>query len=155
MTPLVDMHCHLLAGLDDGPGSLDEAVRMCQRAWDDGIRSSVCLAHMTDRWPDVTPQRIRAERRNTSEPAPPDSLAAEPVPGGRGCRKTRSRPTAGPRGWMGISDRSQYVLLEIPYNSFVDIRDLVKRCWPVECDRSWPIPSDTGSCSIIRRLFGT
>ena len=127
MTPLVDMHCHLLAGLDDGPCSLDEAVRMCRRAWDDGIRSSVCLAHMTDRWPDVTPQRIREctaiLQNRLREIGLPLSLypAAEVA-----VRPDLDQPKIRGR-WMGISDRSEYVLLEIPYNGFVDIRDLVRR----------------------------
>src|SRR4051812_25378968 len=32
VVPLVDMHVHLLAGLDDGPRTLDDAVAMCQRS---------------------------------------------------------------------------------------------------------------------------
>lgn len=127
MTPLVDMHCHLLAGLDDGPDSMDEAVRMCQRAWDDGIRSSVCLAHMSDRWPEVTPQRIRqsaaALKDRLREIRLPLSLypAAEVA-----VRPDLDRPSM--RGqWMGMADRTNYLLLEIPYGGFVDIRSLVQR----------------------------
>jgi protein-tyrosine phosphatase len=127
MIPLVDLHCHLLAGLDDGPGSLDEAVRMCQRAWDDGIRSSVCLAHMSDRWPEVTPQRIRhsaVELKNRlREIRLPLSLypAAEVA-----VRPDLDQPQMLGR-WMGMADRTNYLLLEIPYGGFVDIRGLVMR----------------------------
>ncbi len=39
MLPLVDMHCHLLAGLDDGPATMEEALDMCAVAHAEGVRS--------------------------------------------------------------------------------------------------------------------
>ena len=60
MIPLVDTHCHLLAGLDDGPRTMDDAVRMCRIAWEDGIRAVAATAHLSELWPEVTPARIRA-----------------------------------------------------------------------------------------------
>src|SRR5207244_4997577 len=58
--PLVDTHCHLLAGLDDGPRTPEDAVAMCRRAYDQGVRHSVALAHQNEDYPDNTPQRLRA-----------------------------------------------------------------------------------------------
>src|SRR4029079_11337082 len=60
MVPLTDMHVHLLAGLDDGPRSMDDAVRMCRLSHAEGVRLSVALAHQNEAWPAVTPARIRA-----------------------------------------------------------------------------------------------
>src|SRR5437764_9054679 len=57
--PLADTHCHLLAGLDDGPRTPDDAVAMCRKAYDQGVRYSVALAHQNDDFPDNTPQRIK------------------------------------------------------------------------------------------------
>jgi len=42
---MIDMHCHILPGLDDGPGTLDEAVEMCRIAADDGITTIVATPH--------------------------------------------------------------------------------------------------------------
>jgi protein-tyrosine phosphatase len=42
---MVDLHAHLLHGVDDGPTSLDEAVRMCEIAAADGIRVAVAAPH--------------------------------------------------------------------------------------------------------------
>ena len=60
MIPLVDVHVHLLAGLDDGPKTLDEALVMCRLAHADGVCSMAATAHQNDRWPAVTPTCIRA-----------------------------------------------------------------------------------------------
>ena len=61
MLPLVDLHCHLLAGLDDGPRTLEAALEMCAIASADGVRLMAATAHQNPRWRDVTPERIRVE----------------------------------------------------------------------------------------------
>ena len=132
MTPLIDIHCHLLAGLDDGPDSLDESVDMCRRAWDDGIRSSVALAHMSERWPEVTPQRIRASVATLQNRLKELQLPLSLYPAAEVAVRPELDETkdAGPQffdRWMGMADRPTYVLLEIPYGRFVDIRGLVTR----------------------------
>src|SRR5713226_9843715 len=59
MIPLVDIHCHLLAGLDDGPRTEEEAVSMCRLAYAEGVRMVAATAHQNEDWPSVTPDRIR------------------------------------------------------------------------------------------------
>ena len=58
MIPLVDLHVHLLAGLDDGPRSEEDALRMCADAYDEGVRMMAATAHQNERYP-VTPAQIR------------------------------------------------------------------------------------------------
>lgn len=42
---MIDLHCHILPGLDDGPGTIEEALVMCGMAFHDGIRTVVATAH--------------------------------------------------------------------------------------------------------------
>jgi protein-tyrosine phosphatase len=42
---MVDLHCHILPALDDGPQSLEESLEMCRIAYRDGIRTVVAVAH--------------------------------------------------------------------------------------------------------------
>lgn len=42
---MIDLHCHILPGLDDGPASLDEAVAMCRIAVSDGVKCIVATPH--------------------------------------------------------------------------------------------------------------
>ncbi len=42
---MIDLHCHILPGLDDGPGTDEEALEMCRIAWEDGIRQVVAMPH--------------------------------------------------------------------------------------------------------------
>jgi protein-tyrosine phosphatase len=42
---MIDLHCHILPDLDDGPATLEESVEMCRMAADDGIRTIVATPH--------------------------------------------------------------------------------------------------------------
>ena len=42
---MIDLHCHILPGVDDGPATLDEAVAMCRLAAEDGCATMVATPH--------------------------------------------------------------------------------------------------------------
>jgi len=42
---MVDLHCHILPGLDDGPASMDESMAMAESAIADGITHVVATPH--------------------------------------------------------------------------------------------------------------
>lgn len=42
---MIDIHCHLLPGLDDGARDWDQAVAMCRMAYEDGITHVVATPH--------------------------------------------------------------------------------------------------------------
>lgn len=48
---MIDLHAHLLPGLDDGPSSLAASVEMARAAHAAGIATVVCTPHMIDRYP--------------------------------------------------------------------------------------------------------
>jgi protein-tyrosine phosphatase len=123
--PLVDTHCHLLPGLDDGPRTWDESLAMCRLAWDDGVRGIAATAHQNEHWPAVTPPVIRAATaelatRLAEQEIP---LAIYPVAEVMVAPDTESAYAAGQL--LTVADRREYLLVEYPHNTFVDIRDLV------------------------------
>jgi protein-tyrosine phosphatase len=48
---VIDLHAHLLAGIDDGPATLDESVAMARAAVDAGITEVVATPHVSSRYP--------------------------------------------------------------------------------------------------------
>ena len=48
---MIDIHCHLLPEVDDGPKSWDVSIEMCRMAAADGITHSVATPHANDRYP--------------------------------------------------------------------------------------------------------
>ena len=58
---MIDLHSHVLPGVDDGAVDLDEAVSMCRRAAEDGCRVLVATPHQrNDSWENRDPQRLAA-----------------------------------------------------------------------------------------------
>jgi protein-tyrosine phosphatase len=52
---MVDLHCHILPGLDDGPDTMEESLEMAETAIADGITHVVATPHSSDRyWFDFT-----------------------------------------------------------------------------------------------------
>ena len=48
---MIDLHCHLLPGIDDGPKTLEEATAMCRQALADGCRAMIATPHQRrGRW---------------------------------------------------------------------------------------------------------
>src|SRR6267154_511333 len=47
---VIDIHCHILPEVDDGPKSWDVAVEMCRMAAADGITHMVATPHANDRF---------------------------------------------------------------------------------------------------------
>lgn len=45
---MIDLHCHILPDMDDGPETLEESVLMVQAALEDGIDTIVATPHFTD-----------------------------------------------------------------------------------------------------------
>jgi len=43
---MIDLHCHMLPGIDDGANDLDSALEMARIAVDDGITMTVCTPHI-------------------------------------------------------------------------------------------------------------
>lgn len=125
MLPLVDTHCHLHAGLDDGPSDVDVALAMCRIAAHDGVRAVAATAHQNPSWPDATPERIRSSTRElraqlNQARIPLDVYACGEV-------------MVGPElldDWIAgrlvsVGDSGRYLLIEMPHGVFLDIRDLV------------------------------
>lgn len=72
----IDIHCHILPGIDDGSGSEDESMQMLKSAYRQGIRLVIATPHASQKYPDSNPEVIlklcdklqkRAQREITPE----------------------------------------------------------------------------------------
>jgi protein-tyrosine phosphatase len=58
MDGIVDIHAHVLPGLDDGPADEAESAEVLQTLAGEGVTTVVATPHVNGRW-DVTPARVR------------------------------------------------------------------------------------------------
>jgi protein-tyrosine phosphatase len=71
---VIDLHCHVLPGVDDGPASLADALAMCRLAASDGCTTLVATPHQRHpTFDDLTRDRLEAAWRRLT-----DAIAASP-----------------------------------------------------------------------------
>ncbi|MBI3147075.1 MAG: capsular biosynthesis protein [Betaproteobacteria bacterium] len=58
---MIDLHCHLLPGVDDGPATMDEAIAMARAALANGIGEAVLTPH-------IYPERFGHTRSSLQAP---------------------------------------------------------------------------------------
>ena len=51
---MIDLHCHVLPGVDDGPATLEDTLELCRAASAAGTRTVVATPHVSWEWPGVT-----------------------------------------------------------------------------------------------------
>ncbi len=127
MPPLVDLHCHLLAGVDDGPRTEEESLAMCRIAYEEGTCMVAAVAHQNHRYPNITPDRIRAATERLAQRLREArvSLAVFPCAEIMACPDLESLWQGGQL--LSVADRGEYLLIEMPHGLCVDLRAIVRR----------------------------
>jgi protein-tyrosine phosphatase len=57
---VIDLHCHVIPGVDDGPRTIEESVELCRAAAAAGTRTIVAMPHVNWDYPDVDAPTIHA-----------------------------------------------------------------------------------------------
>ena len=125
-TACVDIHCHCLPGLDDGPKTEDEAIALCWSLIDDGITHVVATPHQFGRYDG----RNEAGQVRQAVSALNGVLAREQVPltvlpGGDVRVDERLLELVASDRAMTEGDIGKYILLELPHETYIDLRSLV------------------------------
>ncbi len=126
MISLVDMHCHLLAGLDDGPKTAEEALAMCRIAYGEGTRLVAATAHQNERWAAVTPEKIRQAARQLAQRLHANGVPLTVFP----CAEVMIHPWIA-TSWsagelLSVGDHGRFLLIEMPQGLYLDLRSLAE-----------------------------
>jgi protein-tyrosine phosphatase len=131
---VIDLHAHILPGVDDGPASLEESVALARAAVDAGTRVLAATSHVSHMFPTdprVFPGRLAAVREALAEADVP----LEVVPGGE-LAPTRV-PDLDDDALRELAlDGGPYLLFECPFSPHADhleplIGDLQHRGWRI------------------------
>lgn len=69
MTGMIDIHSHILPGLDDGSADMDESIKMLRLARRQGITQVVATPHYSHSFQNTSPDQIRSLCREVQEAA--------------------------------------------------------------------------------------
>jgi protein-tyrosine phosphatase len=78
---LVDIHAHLLPGIDDGPEVLAESLEMARAAADAGVGTVVATPHLREDFPGVRVEELAERCRRLHEEVARAGIALRIVPG--------------------------------------------------------------------------
>ncbi len=131
MVPLADTHVHLLAGRDDGPRTADEAVAMCRMLVAEGAGFATALAHQHSDYPANTPDALRAAAASLSTTLKEAGIPLAVYPSAEILLTEHlvADWTAGRT--LSLGDRGKWLLVEMPYGQFVDLRPLAAALKPL------------------------
>ncbi len=107
---MIDLHSHVLFGLDDGAAYLDESVAMCRAAAADGITVLAATPHVRHDYP-TAPEQMEARLAEVRAAA---GDVVRLVPGGEIDLDELSRPRAF-LARFALAGNPRYLLVETPY----------------------------------------
>lgn len=123
----VDIHCHCLPGVDDGPATLDDAVALCRALVADGITTAIATPHQLGRYD----RRNAGAEIRAAVAALREALARLAVPlavvPGADVRVDERLPELLDAGHvLTLGDTGKYVLLELPHETYIDPLPLIR-----------------------------
>jgi protein-tyrosine phosphatase len=79
---LIDLHCHILPGIDDGPATMDGSLELARSLVMSGVTTVAATPHLRGDHPDVVPAELGDRCRELQEHMDAESLNLTVVPGG-------------------------------------------------------------------------
>jgi len=111
---VIDLHTHILPGLDDGARTLEESVAMARSALADGIRVVAATPHVRDDYPTRAADMERGVV-DLRQALAKDGLTLDVRTGGEIALDRLGALEADELARFGLAGNSGYLLLEFPY----------------------------------------
>lgn len=109
---MIDIHCHILPGMDDGPGSLEEALGMCRDAAADGIRTIVATPHFRSGIYNFTHQKILDSVAILQKALAREGIDLRIIPGAELAFSPELSDDLDKKQWLTINNNGRYFLVE-------------------------------------------
>lgn len=123
----VDVHCHCLPGLDDGPASMDHALALCRALVQDGITQVIATPHQLGRYEGRNSSiDIRRAVEALSQQLEIEQIPLEVVAGAEIRLDERLPRMLQADEVLCLPDGSDHLLLELPRGAFIDPFPLIR-----------------------------
>lgn len=78
---IVDVHCHILPGVDDGSRSMEETINMLRLAQTEGITDMICTPHYKEGHHTISPEQVSDYISQINEKEKENGIAVRLFPG--------------------------------------------------------------------------
>jgi protein-tyrosine phosphatase len=114
---MIDLHSHLLFGLDDGARDLDETLAIARSMAADGVTSVAATPHVRDDYP-TTPEQMELRLADVRAAIGDAGIPLEVLPGGEIALDALPGLGEDARRRFGLGGNAHLLLLEFPYHGF-------------------------------------
>jgi len=122
----VDIHCHCLAGVDDGPAAMPEAIELCRALVEDGVTSVIATPHQLGRFSGCNESaQIREAVSVLNDELNGRDIPLDVKPGGDVRVDECIIRLLNEDRILTLADGGRYILLELPHEIFIDIAPLL------------------------------
>jgi protein-tyrosine phosphatase len=111
---MIDLHCHILPGLDDGPETIEESIAMCRIAADDGIDTVVAAPHCKPGWFDFTADDVHSRIKALRSILQQEKIAITLIPAAEVSIVPELPSLIATNTYLTINGNDQYFLAEFP-----------------------------------------
>jgi protein-tyrosine phosphatase len=127
----VDIHCHCLPGVDDGPRTTDDAVALCRALVNDGFTDAVATPHQLGRYDgyNAAPQ-VRQAVAQLQAALDAHKVVLRLHPGGEVRVDERLARMIADDRVLTLADGKKYLLLELATSAYIDPGSLVAHLAP-------------------------
>jgi len=122
----VDIHCHCLPGLDDGPRTMAESLELCRMLVCEGVTTAVATPHQLGRF-DVGSEagHVRQAVHDLTASLKRNRIPLEIVPGAEVRVDERIDRLLEADKILTLADGGKCLLLELPHEVFIDVGPLL------------------------------
>jgi len=121
-----DIHCHCLPAIDDGPKTVSESLSLCGALVNDGVTDVVATPHQLGRFSGCNEAaQIRDQVAALNEALAGNNIRLNVVPGGDVRVDERICQLIEADKILTLADKGKHILLELPYEVFIDIEPLL------------------------------
>lgn len=122
---MIDLHCHLLPGVDDGPQTIEESIALAQKLVEDGIEQVVVTPHMLDGVYNVTMEQLHSGLQNLQEVLQNHNIDLQVFPGADIHIHSQLAKLVKEQAVATIANNHKYILLEPDNNIWGNVVEQV------------------------------
>ena len=111
---MIDLHCHILPQMDDGPSSWSTSLNMCRQAITNGIKTIIATPHILNGVYDNNPQAIEEKVKTLNQKIKENNLPLQILPGSE-VHLCADIIEAIKKKEILTLNKSNYILLEFPH----------------------------------------
>lgn len=124
---MVDIHCHMIPGIDDGAANLAEALQMARLAVNDGIGTVICTPHQLGNFQHNVGDAVRKATQQFQSALQQARIPLRVLPGADVRIEEAMMNGLQAGAVLSLADQRRHVLLELPHELYFPLEPVLAK----------------------------